>query len=476
MFSARLIHSLRLILLLCGMFSLALARHDTLYPAINAAEVRFGDGGAAAHSVGTAPDAEDRFAWDEFTSLVHPSVENRSKISVDPEWVKWKNKCEAGLTNSCQIIAPRLDSNVRVDAASAGIPRQVLLDFGDSKTKDEETAFVQAYLQVPQLASVLFNPEAAASIRRSNLGQRSMLDLAIGQLDADAITGADRRLPTGSFSLGSEIVKLVWEIVPATQDLALFDPENVPLEPGINQLFHVPSWLARYVIDPDNNKPCPLILPQYGSPDKPVKVPINCFYWFKVHGAETCDSLSSEVVQVWCQPPLENQDFYAVLVAFHVMKLVATNPNWIWMTYYWTRNANDGETANRIKWAAPWNHFHEYSTTAIREEAPSGHQICFNPYLEGTDPNGVKANCLSCHSFSAYSPASSKMPDGTKLGATYPYPLSRRKWDENQYFAGSIQTALVWSISTNQDSTTQALLNSFESALASAILNQRKLR
>lgn len=328
------------------------------------------------------------------------------------------------------------------------------------------------YLQAPQLASVLFNCEAAASVRRNSLGQKSMLDLTVTQLNAKGSKGADRHLPEGTFEVGSEIVKLVWEILPATQQFALFDPENVPIEAGTNQLFRVPSWLSRYSLDPDTSKSCPAALPPYGSPDQPVPVPINCFYWFKVRGADNCESLSKEVIQVWCQAPIENEDFYAVLVAFHVMKLVATNPNWIWMTYYWTRNDNDAETGSGVKWAAPWRHFHEFSTTAIREEAPVGHKICFNPYLEGTDFNGVKANCLSCHTFSAYSPTASKVNDGTKRGAIYPYALSQRQSDERKYFAGSVQTGFVWSISTNQDLTTAALLTSFQTAIATAILDQ----
>lgn len=243
-----------------------------------------------------------------------------------------------------------------------------------------------------------------------------------------------------------------------------------------DSLFRVPAWLARYIVDPDRKKSCPGTLPPYGTPSKPEIVPINCFYWFKVRGIDSCDSLSAEVLQVWCHSPLRKEEFYAVLVAFHVMKLVATNPNWIWMTYYWTRKPNDGETESGTAWKAPWNHFHQYSTTAIREAGPSAHQICSNPYLEGSGPSGLKANCLSCHSFAAYSPTSSKQPAGVKLGFRFPYPLSQRAHDEEDYFAGSVQTALVWSISDNQDSDTLALLNLFESAVAKVIVDQVEVK
>lgn len=156
-----------------------------------------------------APDAEDRFTWDEFKSLAHPSIQGQPKTNAGPEWLKWKDKCAAGLSNSCQSSSSPRDSTVGIDAASAEFPRQILLDFANSRSNHQDTAFAQAYAKMPQLASVLFNPEAAASIRRSNLGQRSTLDLAVEQLDAGKLTGHDRRLAEGTFEIGSEIVKLV---------------------------------------------------------------------------------------------------------------------------------------------------------------------------------------------------------------------------------------------------------------------------
>lgn len=431
---------------------------------------------AAASGSTFAPDIEDRLAWDEFASLVHPLVQGDQRKQSPPDWVAWSDKCKAGLMSSCQTLAPHQDSPVPIDASSAEFPRQVLLEFAESQSKHKEAEFVQRYTQAPQLASVLFNPQATASIHGSNLGQKSMLDLAVEQLDAGALTGADRRLPENTFEFGSTIIKLIWEIVPASVDLHLFDPTNEAVVQGSNRLANVALWNSGYFIDPDTKKPCSPVLPDYGSSQQGVTVPINCFYWFNVRGAQTCNFLSRDVTQVWCQPPLKNQDFYAILVGFHVMKLVATNPNWIWMTFYWTKDVNDVETGSGAKWAPPWNHFHEYSTTAIREEGPASHQMCFNPYLEAWGPNGLAANCLSCHSFSAYAPQGSKLQSGKALGETYPYPISQRKRDENIYFTGSIQTAFVWSVSTNQDPSTQALVSSFESAVATAILDQLKAK
>src|SRR5580704_1565770 len=284
------LHYLNWAVLFSGLFFPGWCAQDAVHAFISSGRQLAVATTAPANSGGmTALDAEDRFTWDEFTSLAHPSIQGQPKTNVGPEWLKWKDKCEAGLSNSCQSGSSR-NSTVGIDAASAEFPRQILLDFANSRRKHVDTAFAQAYATMPQLASVLFNPEAAASIRRSNLGQRSTLDLAIEQLDAGKLAGHDRRLPAGTFELGSEIVKLVWEIVPVKQQLRLYDPDNIPVDKG-NSLFRVPAWLSRYVIDPDPNKSCSAPLPPYGTPSDPGRVSINCFYWFKVQGSDSCDSL-----------------------------------------------------------------------------------------------------------------------------------------------------------------------------------------
>jgi hypothetical protein len=410
-------------------------------------------------------------AWDEFTALVHPSASVQSRVESRPEWLRWKNKCEAQLLNSCRSMTRTSDHKRRADASSAEIPRQVLLDFKKARMDGKDSDFVASFLRSGELASVLFNDEAADSIRRNNLGRRSHLDLAIHQLDAAGSAGADRRLPSTTFENGSEVVKLVWEIVPARGQVVLFNQSAIPSQAGSNQLLPVPFWLSRYALDPDTRKACPSTLLPYGSPELPTVVPIRCFYWFRIQG-KGCTTLSEDVIKVWCAPAAANQTFYAVLVAFHVMKLLSTNPTWIWMTYYWTRDNNDAETGTDGAWAAPWNHFHECTTTAIREEAPAGHDVCFNPYLEGTKENGLKANCLSCHSFSAYSPAPGKPSIGVELGSRYPFPLDEREKAERSYFLGSVQTGFLWSISTNQDAESTDLMAAFQSELEIAMLDQ----
>lgn len=396
---------------------------------------------------------EDRFAWDEFASLVHPASESPEQ---KPEWVRWYNKCHAGLTGACppdyssegcSKTSSEECPRIPADRSAAEIPRQVISDFNKLGAPDKQSRFLEKFGRAPELDSVLFNSVAADSIRRSNLGRRSSLDLTISQLDNQNISGANRHLPAGTFAFGSEIVKLIWEIIPDDGKIALpvYDPSNPSIPTGALQLRMQDEWKTRYKIDTNLDHSCPDVV----SADAET-VPLRCFYAFPIHTSQSCFDLSQDIRFVWCRAAVEDQNFLVFLVGFHIMKLTPANPDWVWSTYYWTRETNDNERGQGAKkWHAPWNHFHQVSTTAIRENA-GDHAICYNPYLEGRETNGLKANCLSCHNFAAYAPNADKLDSGTEHGEEYPYPKKKRLQDEQEYFRGAVQTSFIWSISTSQ--------------------------
>ncbi|HEV2963195.1 MAG TPA: hypothetical protein VG649_15295 [Candidatus Angelobacter sp.] len=391
---------------------------------------------------------EDRFAWEEFASLVHPGAKGQ-----EPEWVSWYNKCDAGLASDCPppSDAPLTGNSHHLPAhqSAAELPHQLISDFNGLKSGRQE--FIQKFSHAPQLDSVLFNPVAADSIRRSNLGRQGSLTLAIQQLDMQKLSGADRRLPAGTFAFGSEIVKLIWEIIPDNGNIALplYDPGHPPVLADSLQLEEQNGWSTYYKIKSDDQS-CPTVLLPYDS-KQPTTVPIGCFYWFAIPAQATCPDFSADIRLVWCRASVNAKNFLVFLVGFHVMKLTPGSPDWIWSTYYWTRDTNETESGK--SWNAPWNHFHQVTTTAIRENA-GDHAICYNPYLEGHETNGLKANCLSCHSFAAYSPNANKVDDGITLGRKYPYPAATRSRDEQEYFRDAVQTSFVWSISTSQNNST----------------------
>jgi hypothetical protein len=165
------------------------------------------------------------------------------------------------------------------------------------------------------------------------------------------------------------------------------------------------------------------------------------------------------------------------------MKLTPEHPDWVWSTYYWTRETNETESGS--KWDAPWNHYHQRTVTAIREKARGDHAVCYNPYLEGRDENGLNANCLSCHSFAAYAANDNvkKVDKGRTLGIKGnigrqdPYSLHDRWEDEQEYFRDAVQTHFVWSISNSQNTSTSQTKtgspfmdpNSFQNMLRKAL-------
>jgi hypothetical protein len=382
---------------------------------------------------------EDNFAWDEFAALVHPSD---APGTTPPEWLAWYTKCAAGLSAACETPA-RKPSNLPVDQAAVEFPRQLV---DDPKIISEGV-----------FNSVLYNPVAAHSIRRSSLGTASSLDLIIEQLDTQNLSGADRRLPPGTFVLGSEIVKLIWEVITDDPEdtLNLYDPKDPPIDSTFPHLLGMSAWPARYTIARDkagriDRTPCVEPLHPYGTEDVPQTVPINCFYSFAIQ-KDSCSYFRQEVQRALSCGPSMRENFLVFLVGFHIMKLTPGNPDWIWSTYYWTRETNENERGkNRTGWNAPWNHFHQMTTTAIRENA-GDHAVCYNPYLEGQQTNGLKANCLSCHSFAAYAANEEKEEPGVANGKKYPYPRAMRLQDELDYFRSAVQTSFVWSISTNQN-------------------------
>jgi hypothetical protein len=383
---------------------------------------------------------EDNFAWDEFAALVHPTDAPGTR---PPEWLAWYTKCEAGLSDTCENPV-QVPQKIPADQAAAEFPRQLI---GDPKIISEGV-----------FDSVLYNPVAADSMRRSNLGTASSLDLVIQQLDMQNLSGADRRMPAGTFALGSEIVKLIWEVITDDKEdtLSLYDPVNPPVNSDSPRLLPMSAWKTNYTLARDKTgridrtTPCVEPLTPYGTEDVPQTVPINCFYSFTVQKG-SCPHFSHDVqLALSCGPGMK-ASFLVFLVGFHVMKLTPGNPDWVWSTYYWTRETNDNEKGKkRTGWNAPWNHFHQMTTTAIRENA-GDHAVCYNPYLEGQDTNGLKANCLSCHSFAAYATNTQKVVSGTANGKKYPYPRATRLQDEQEYFRGAVQTSFVWSISTSQN-------------------------
>lgn len=400
-------------------------------------------------NLGQSGDSEDRYAWAIFESLTHPTVETPD--SQEPEWNTWKTKCEVGLLSFCQNEpAKNHRTEVPPDLRGIEFPAQYFVpETTNALLKNHAPGLFDVDwskgFQGISLATVLFNPEAAHSIQRSDLAVKAALDEAVIKLDRAKKKGAKRRFPEGAIETGSMAVKLIWELVSVdSSDSMLYvydsDPNLGITLPGASREDSPGTWKNTYYLL-TSEKTCPNTLPPYGG-----KIPIGCFYSQPVHDPNNVGGAVSIILRTNYDP---RKPTYAILVGFHVMKLTASNPDWLWATFFWVKSMKA-----HPRWKSPWSHYDVKSTTAIRELAQGTHRYCYNPYLEGwRSPNGMHSNCLSCHSFASYPVPPDGVMNGNEMGVRDPYSLSCRRHDEKRYFRGAVQTSFIWSLSDNQNNT-----------------------
>jgi hypothetical protein len=404
-------------------------------------------------------DAEDDFAWKEFEALTHAS--DSSVNRVDPEWKSWLTRCESGLKLFCDdehfalqtinVHSPVLSPEIR----ALDIPTQTL---ATSQLHDSgEGTFSASNPDIPELSSILFNPLASQALKQAQLGEESILKLAVEHADREHKTGIERALREETFPAGSTIVKLIWYVIPSNQNegvpVKLYSLKDAKVDTSAKvpeTLNKIRDWKSRYFVYQENGSvKCPdLTL----SKDASTRIPASCFYHFSIPASSPHDSKNKDIVQPKAGM---QQPAVALLVGFHVMTLTAGNPNWMWMTFYWTP-----ETTSDAGWRSPWDHYQMKSTAAIREEEKQEHRYCFNPYLEGTNPRGLHANCLSCHRLAAYSSSPSQDPtfaQGNNVLAPEEYEsAAQRRKEQVEYFQHSVQTQFIWSIADNQSTSLPA--------------------
>lgn len=142
--------------------------------------------------------------------------------------------------------------------------------------------------------------------------------------------------------------------------------------------------------------PAGLTCPNGGNPSGTVTQ--NDFYGFQLDAAEVqsiCQSSSPCAVKV---------GDYAVLVAMHFT--TRENDNWTWQTFWWNYNQPFPYGAPPANIPAPFNHYAmctAYSMTVNPPNDPKGkNTLCYNPYLETSQQDGVGSNCMSCHGVASY--------------------------------------------------------------------------
>jgi hypothetical protein len=199
------------------------------------------------------------------------------------------------------------------------------------------------------------------------------------------------------------------------------------------------------------------------KPAENQPIPMGCLHFHTFEMSNAIEAKNAEIAQgdaqtrkavdSYCQP---TDQCVAVLMGIHLMVRrpdadMLGNANespWIFMTFWWT-----GED-NRSGLPAPWKYFQMNVTKTARiDDARVGMKnICYNPYLEGTNSNGAVSNCVSCHRFAAYNHAHPDLPTlSTGVDACHggkPIPEPSCKNAEADYWDGLVSTERVWSLAS----------------------------
>lgn len=401
-------------------------------------------------------------AWDLFSGLMQAETPE-----VKPIWESWFTMCDVGLLDCGKVYAEK-DPSLHPLLRTFEVPVQFLDQIsGLAPTKANQYAavsnpdpFAQLLLQLandvrkrPQLASVLFDKQAAVRITKDCLHPK-----AAGS-GATVIDNCSPKLAGPStirdFGRRSVVLKTVWAAISHE------DPKLSLKKPSLwnsipKDLTNVDLGEVTIPIDISSNAtPC-----HEGDYASGEAVPLSCFYSIQVS--------AGDLTELQKMPDLSDligagvaQDDYLVLVAVHVT--TKEIPEWVWATFWWdAQSGSDPHRAQRPdSFEVKWKHFLMETTLSATtpKEADNGPKICFNPFLESRimpppkfAPTGIISNCLQCHSKAAYVPPSAHVGtangydegilarDGKTLASSGRQP-------DLHYFDNRVKTDFLWTIS-----------------------------
>jgi hypothetical protein len=208
------------------------------------------------------------------------------------------------------------------------------------------------------------------------------------------------------------------------------------------------SWKTCVAVDPTNSRTGTASINCNGHQVDAEIVPLKAFYSVRLGETEaaTINSLS----KLAGSAAVKAGDFH-VLVAMHVTtKEIA---NWTWETFWWQNGKNppssfpgsvdDMPDASKIK--GPWRNYAMCvgDSMVVPATDPKGKPVvCFNPYLETSQTDGLNSNCMSCH-------AMARIPITDSTLNVYPptyLPNDLVDLGDPAIFAGETKTDFVWAI------------------------------
>ena len=315
-------------------------------------------------------------------------------------------------------------------AAGATTPSQRLLAF--VKMSPDSANFLAARHQTPANSGQSYSYTSAADLAQLNTA-----------FDQSHTAVKDRKII--DFPAAATDLKMVFLPVKPT-GLSAIPIWNGAADSG-NPSQPIPhTWNKCVAVDPTNSQTGTTTINCNGHQVQAEIVPLKAFYAVQVSETEaaTINSFSKLVGAAAVQAG----DFQ-VLVAMHVTtKEIA---NWTWATFWWQNGKNppndfpgsvaDMPDASKVK--GPYRNYAMCISNSMVVPAtdPKGKPVvCFNPYLETNQTDGLDSNCMSCH-------AMARMPIAT--GDFYPstyLPNAFIDLADPNIFAGSTKLDFVWAI------------------------------
>jgi hypothetical protein len=284
-----------------------------------------------------------------------------------------------------------------------------------------------------QLSGTLFNHELRKHTKDNGLTSKAKLT-TINNGWSNQTPVADRKVidyPPKAMSL-----KLVWMPVrkQGMSTLPIWDEQPIVSQAPAQD---INTWKRVVVVDP-NRETIPAdetATGRWARKDFPGSrvVPLNDFYHFPMSADQAA-------------PFGADAGDYAVLVAMHYT--TREIPNWVWATFWWHDQPNDGRFAQgrlgETELKGIWRHFLMDVSYDMKRpvESDGTPNAVFNPWLEARFINGVNSNCMSCHQRALW-----PMPPAPPPGSRPWLPVTRSPVDAgDQLFRTRTKLDFLWSL------------------------------
>jgi hypothetical protein len=362
-----------------------------------------------------------------------------------PIWETWLSEQEAFAFPSGQALAAQ-SRNLRPFA----IPRQfrhqtqrsgslVALQIAPSAAKNRLLAFVKLSPDSAGFVAVS-HPTPGPGGPDAAYNKASDLDRLNAYFNQNATPVGDRKIV--DFPARATDLKMVFMPVKADQLSAIplwGGPQN-----STNAVNPTPdTWNQCVALDPTSTKSGTVQIDCNGKTVTAPVVPLTSFYAIRVD-SDAATRINA-TLNLSGAASLATGDFQ-ILLAMHITTKEITN--WTWQTYWWQNGQNppgnipgsvDGMLGpDRIK--GPWRNYAMCVANSIvfPPTDPNGKSIvCYNPFLETAQADGINSNCMSCHA------------RATWQGAPYPETYIPNGWvdlADPTIFADQVKTDFVWAV------------------------------